>query len=211
MEDPFTLPSRGELFRRTSPDGEVKQETNVNPEPASSTSPLRDLPLDPPPGLGPPLPSSSDPPAGTTTCKREAVDQSSDRLVRQRLPDPHREPRALSPPEANEGPTTKQARKVAALLQGDSTLTPVPTVITKKGQSIDLAVNEETTQLDEPILVDMYHYGHLDEKKLKVGLQKEMNAMINFDVYTEVDKDTLSSDVLQNAIETRFECKKQRR
>ena len=71
MEDLLILPNQGELLRRISPDGEAKQETNVNSEPASSTSPSRDLPLDLPPGLGSPLPSSSDPPAGTTMSKRE--------------------------------------------------------------------------------------------------------------------------------------------
>ena len=168
---------------------------------------MTDYPLDPPPGLGPPLPPPEDPPEGTTATKREAKDQVAERTVRQRLPETHREPRALSPPEVDERPTTKQARKVCALLQGDTTLTSIPTIVTKKGQAIDLAVNEETTQLDEPILVDMFHYGHLDEKKLKVGLQKEMEAMRNFDVYTEVDKDSLSPETLQGAIDTRFECK----
>ena len=86
-------------------------------------------------------------------------------------------------------------------------MTPVPTIVTKKGQAIDLAVNEETTQLDEPVLVDMFHYGHLDEEKLKLGLQKEMEAMRDFDVYTEVDKDSLPPETLQGAIDTRFECK----
>ena len=62
----------------------------------------------------------------------------------------------------------------------------MPSVVTKRGQAIHVAVNEETTKLDEPVLTDMLHYGHLSEEKLRAGLQKEMEAMKNFDVYEEV-------------------------
>ena len=49
------------------------------------------------------------------------------------------------------------------MVMGDTTIAEVPNVITKKGETITVSVNEETTKLDDATLVDMYHYGHLDE------------------------------------------------
>ena len=57
------------------------------------------------------------------------------------------------------------------------------------------------------MLTDMMHYGHLNEERLRVGLQKEMEAMKSFDVYEEVLAHELPQEILDTAIDTRFECK----
>ena len=83
------------------------------------------------------------------------------------------------------------------LITGDTTINDVPSIVTKKGETIEIAVNEENEKFDYAVLTDMFHYGHLDEEKLRAGLRKEMDAMTTFYVYEEVDANYVSEEILQ--------------
>ena len=90
-----------------------------------------------------------------------------------------------------------------------TSLMPVPAVTTKRGLNIKVTVNEEATALADPILMDMKNYGDLDPEKTKAGMNKEMKAMREFDVYEEVDTTTVSQEIIDSAIDTRFHRKDQ--
>ena len=78
--------------------------------------------------------------------------------------------------------------------------------MTKKGKETKVEVNEGFCEIPEAVLCDFHHYGHLDEEKLQRGLQEEMQAMKDFDVFEEVAAADLTSKQLQTTIEARFEC-----
>ena len=70
----------------------------------------------------------------------------------------------------------------------ETSLRRAPKVSTRKGQLIEVAVNEDKQALEDPVIIDLHSYGDGDfpQDVLTAGLQKEMQALTDFDVYEEV-------------------------
>ena len=118
------------------------------------------------------------------------------------------------PEDLNTDPTEEPNLKklhvgMISMITDSTTLVPIPSVTTRKGDKIEVAVNEEEWRLSEPILQEMRHYGNLDETKLRAGMDKEMTAMKSFGVYEEVDPTTVDAETIRSAVTTRFEARGQ--
>ena len=73
----------------------------------------------------------------------------------------------------------------------------------KKGQTIDVEINEQEMRLDDPILHDSLTQDFSAEK-LRLGMNKEMESMRHFDTYEEVMAEELTHDKKKGAIHTRW-------
>ena len=81
----------------------------------------------------------------------------------------------------------------------------VPRVKTKKGLTVEVAVNEDDPRLDEPILSEVLLKGTtLSLEKVRAGIQKEMRSMDSFGVYEAVAADTVHDHTKSEAITTIF-------
>ena len=88
---------------------------------------------------------------------------------------------------SSDAPNSKHSRismTLSSLLADETSLAKIPKVSTKKGQLVEVSVNEEQLKLDEPVIRDLHSYGDGDVPKetLSAGLQKEMSALKDFDV-----------------------------
>ena len=96
---------------------------------------------------------------------------------------------------------------IVVILTDQTTWTPVPAVTTRQGETVDVSVKEESWSLPEPILKETKIYGEgLDPVKLQAGMQKEMQAMSDFDVKEDVDVNQVDYAISSSAVNTRFHC-----
>ena len=77
-------------------------------------------------------------------------------------------------------------------------------VLTKRGITIPVAVNEELTILDTADLTLLPEKENYDQEKLRKGLDAEMAAMHAHDVYEPVLRESLTYEEQQNIIKTRW-------
>ena len=78
-------------------------------------------------------------------------------------------------------------------------------VTTKRGKHIEVASNEEPTELswDDPLLTEAMT-AEFPAEKLRAAMSKEMQSMDYFGVYEEVDANSLTEQRSAEVIGTRF-------